>query len=245
MIWTALKREWLDPAETPSLATVKKWLAKWRAGREKNGELDAPFEWRRLQVYGVPWEASDFLLRMWAYVREGRQLFAIVGGFYIPLPTAREALWWWRIHSAAPELNMSNVWWLAQRFVFRELAHHALAEPLELSDLEAHLAYKPWASQEKHRTYLRAIADKRIPPIQTRTLGKYSETMRLLTNRESDVDVPPDAEHNHRVFVTIAAVYILDQKTPELLPCQREDEEDGTVDVTDDNNFLTSEETNG
>src|SRR5918996_4513578 len=62
--------------------------------------LAAAFDWHRLEEYGLPWESSNFLLKMWAEINEGDPGFdsgdswrytGRTGGL-----TVREAKWAWR-----------------------------------------------------------------------------------------------------------------------------------------------------
>jgi len=143
-----------------SLRTVKNWIRQFKDIVEADKSLDVPFEWHRLEEYVLPWEASPYLLKMWAFVQEG--------GVIMPRPTFRQVRWWWRVHLAAPEMNKFNVCHLAQRFVHRELASLVLGVTLELADLEAYLAYRPWASDSKRHAYFLAVERKRIAPLKDR-----------------------------------------------------------------------------
>ena len=131
--------------------------------------LDEPFEWHRLEEYELPWEAGAYLLETWRIVMDGEiNQFKELGQV---LPTVRQVKWWWRIHQAAPEIgSKSDVWFLAQRFVNRELTHQVLNKPLFLADLEANLAYKPWEgwpeNLERFEAYMKAVSEGRIPQIQ-------------------------------------------------------------------------------
>ena len=149
------------------LRTVERWIADFK---EKDIELDTPFHSHRMVAYGVPWEAGQYLLEMWAGVRE-----AEIGLHIIPLHdsrtyigefTARDAKWCWYVHLAALDLDMNDVFWLAERFAIREMTHDLLGEPVELDDLQAYLAYGPWRSPEHTDRYLRAINEGRIPALK-------------------------------------------------------------------------------
>ena len=165
----AILRMLEDEFEEPvSARTVATWVKSFKELSPGTVSLDSPFEWHRLEEYGLPWEASAYLLEMWAFVQENEIYEA--RGFTIPPPTIRQVRWWWRVHLAVPELDMADVWVLAQRFAFRELAHEVLGQPSGMADLEAHLAYKPWEgwpdSTEKLERYHRAIEEGRIPPLR-------------------------------------------------------------------------------
>jgi len=135
--------------------------------RRKATLLDGAFEYHQMEEYDLPWEAGPYILQMWAWVREGGALpFGAIGrGYFAPVPTAREATWWWRIHLVDPQLDNPSVWQVAGRFAQREWAQVFQGKPLALSDLEAFLAYRPWRSEENKKTYERAIKEGRIPGI--------------------------------------------------------------------------------
>ena len=84
---------------------------------------------------------------------------------HFPLPLAREVIWWWRVHLVDLELDFGWVWKITQWFVVRELIHDILGSPLDLSDLEAYLAYAPWYKNNLS-TYRQAVEDGRIPAIK-------------------------------------------------------------------------------
>ena len=97
---------------------------------------NAAFEWHRLQEYGLPWESSDILLSVWKRVCHMREDSST------PLPTVRQARWWWRVHLAAPDVtDPMDLFLLAQRFVIREILSDLLGQSAEMRDLDAHLAY--------------------------------------------------------------------------------------------------------
>ena len=80
--------------------------------------------------------------------------------------TVRQVRWWWRVHLAVPDAEPLDVFYLAQRFVLREILHEILGAPLEMDDLEAHLAYKPWAGEWNRYYYHRDIEEGRIRPLR-------------------------------------------------------------------------------
>lgn len=140
-----------------SRRTVERWIG----GFPKDSELDSPFEWHRMEEYGLPWEASAFLLEMLFAARESRL------NHLLPEPTVRQARWWWRVHLAAPEIrDPDDLILLAQRFVSREIAHDILGSPLDLGDLQALLAYKRWRNDARRERYLAATTEGRIPALR-------------------------------------------------------------------------------
>jgi len=153
---------WDESEDVVSLGTVKNWIRQFEELGASATSLDEPFEWHRLEEYGLPWEAGEYLLRMWNFFKEGGVMRPT------PPPTARQARWWWRVHLAAPDIDMLNLWHLSQEFASRELVSDVLGKPLELGDLEARLAYEPWADDEKYRRYHHAIEEGRIPEMKNR-----------------------------------------------------------------------------
>ncbi|MDP6495748.1 MAG: hypothetical protein QGI09_10120, partial [Dehalococcoidia bacterium] len=122
-------------------------------------------------------------------------------------PEVRRVKWWWRIHSAATDLDMRDVFWLAHRFVERELANELLGEKLEFDDLEAFLAYRPWKGPEKEMAYLVAIDDKRInavtvPRLEQRYQGNFELQYQLgvLATHEVTVWFPEVDLHEWEEF---------------------------------------------
>ena len=123
--------------------------------------IDAQFQWHKMdnEEYDLPWEASAYLLELWRFTVE-RGVYSLEE---MDLPTVREVRWRWRIHLADLDLDMSGVLSLAWAFWAREIMQDLLEVPMELDDLEALLAYKPWQNNEMFEDYLRAIREQRIP----------------------------------------------------------------------------------
>ena len=118
-------------------------------------------EWHRIQDYGLPWEAVQFLMET-GYRIQDSVLSAVVR---LP-PTGTQARWWWFVHCAAPEVNnILDIVAIAERFIIREMLHQMLNDPLELDDLYAHLAYKPWLDKQRRAVYLKAVETGQIPPL--------------------------------------------------------------------------------
>ena len=163
--------EFDDPVST---RTVSNWLRDFRALDESVAALDSPFEWHRMEEYGLPWEASSWLLEQWRWVTRGVT--------ELPLPTVREVRWWWRIHQAVPEIrtHTKEPQWLtrwhidtvqmASAFVARELAHELLGEPMVMDDLEALIALRPWESEELEKFYRMQLDLRIIPPVRPNPL---------------------------------------------------------------------------
>ena len=142
------------------LNSVKNWLREFR---ESDRGLDDAFEWHRLGDYGLPWEASEFLLEMWVYVQElNRDLKWALHYLDSPPPsTVRQANWWWRVHQAAPNQDKEFVRITAEQLWQCELYKDVLGKNVDVSGIEAYLAYRPWMSQEHQTAYHQAITDGR------------------------------------------------------------------------------------
>jgi hypothetical protein len=156
--------EVLHPGGTASYRLIADWVREFKQQDEWQSLLDSPFQWHRMEEYGLPVESSRAILDLCrcAYeTRIGAERFRLMG-----TPTVRQTRWWWRVHVAAKEIkDPIDLILLAQRFVSRELAHDVLGVPLELADLDALLIYRPWFSDEYHEVYLRAVSENRIPPL--------------------------------------------------------------------------------
>lgn len=126
---------------------------------------DDPFEWHRLEEYGLPWEASAFLMGMWVYVQAFEAMLHSEYDYPAAIPpTVRQARWWWRVHQLVSEVETKldiHIW--AGEFVRYELFKDILGKPQDMSGLEAYLAYKPWAGPEEHAVYILAVSEGRIP----------------------------------------------------------------------------------
>jgi hypothetical protein len=118
--------------------------------------LNSTFEWHRMEEYRLPWEAGQFLLEMQAWCEEKYPKHAF---------TVREAQWCWRVHLAAPDLNIYETWLIAQKFIRREVSSILWGEPLDMEGLEAYLRYGGWRSKEHRDRYHKAIQEGRARPL--------------------------------------------------------------------------------
>jgi len=146
------------------LNSVKNWLREFR---ESDRGFDDPFEWHQLAKYDLPWEASEFLLEMWAYVKElnADLAWALQYSASVPPPTVRQAHWWWRVHQAAPSKDKEFIRVVADQLWISELHKDVLGRTVDVSGIEAYLAYREWVSPKHKTDYLQAIKDGRIPPL--------------------------------------------------------------------------------
>lgn len=212
-IFDKLCEEFEEPV---SARTVSNWMRGFRDLDKTVVALDSPFEWHRMEEYGLPWEASRWLLEVWGVVIRGRT--------ERPFPTLREARWWWRIHQAVPriqtdtpepewlkELAPEGVPWvyfdtvaMARAFVARELAHELLGEPMVMDDLEALIALRPWENRVLEESYRREVDLGTIPPVRPNPLkipippGLTGEgTIRVFLN--SSLNIWPDQTYPHKL----------------------------------------------
>ena len=130
---------------------------------------DAPFQWHKMGEYskfGIPWESSEWLCDLWFQAKEG-----LNGVFQTFAPTIRQCKWWWRLHLAAPDCPDIRVMVIAQSYVMREQIQDILGEPVDVSDLDAWVAYHMWERASSYGTqsygnrYIKAIDDGRIPAL--------------------------------------------------------------------------------
>jgi hypothetical protein len=106
---------------------------------------------------------------MWAFVKKRGNIPQIPDSVQsmVQTVTFRQAIWWWRVHLAAPDISFIDVYWLAQKFAFRKQVEDAFDTPYEIDDLQAFLAFRPWEGDEATRHYLDAINRGVIPAVST------------------------------------------------------------------------------
>lgn len=129
-------------------------------------DQDEPFEWHRMEEYGLPWEAGAFLMDMWRFLMTlDLDLWEehAIKGEEVRLPTAREMRWCWRLYLAAPTLPMESLWRIGNFFSVQELIQEILKEPQSLSGQEAYIAFKPWLDDQHKEKYDRAVTLGMIP----------------------------------------------------------------------------------
>ena len=206
---------------TKSARQIGRWLGHFRDIDKAVLRLEDPFEWHQVQSFGIPWEASSFLLEMWAWARE-HQLGADV---MLPTPTIRQARWWWWVHQAAPDItDPLDVYLISQAAVVREISHDALLAPMDLEDLQAWLAYKPWSgwpeSTESLERYQAAVQAGRIPPLRNFLLTQdNAERIRQLKQTEFHLK-RSQAEIDIAVYLLITMDSSKHPDYPGLLPSQ-------------------------
>ena len=169
--------------EAVSLRTISTWLSEFKS---LVTDLDDSFEWHRLEEYGLPWEASSYLLQMWAHVmRQALALIlAITNKFtlsertvdiglsepiQIPtesLPTVREARWWWRVHLALPDLGNEDIQSISTAFAYEEMRHDVFGLSSDFDGLEAVVSLRPWEGDEAVTSYYQAVREGVVPLVR-------------------------------------------------------------------------------
>ena len=139
--------------------------------------LNSAFKWHRLADYDLPWEASQFLLEMQTWFEEwysewSRETRAgSEEGYPDPVFTVHEAQWSWRIHLAAPDLDLFKNWTIAHRFMIHELRATLRVEPPDMEALEGYLRYGEWRSEDHRNRYHKAIQEGRVRPLPEEKVG--------------------------------------------------------------------------
>jgi hypothetical protein len=164
-----LKKKYVDSGdlieeELPDVRTIQRYAKAYSDKNPTPDPLDEPFQWHNLSKYGVPWEASSFLMSVLSECIQAAAKMAEDYDKHRSFPTFRDAIWWWRIHLACPEIeDLVDLQWLANTFVVRELVHQVLGRPLVMEDLEVCLALKPWMDETHHRIYHDAVDAGIVP----------------------------------------------------------------------------------
>ncbi len=221
--------------EAVSERTVATWVKGFKSLSPETIALDSPFQWHLMDRYGLPWEAGQYIMDILYLIEEIREVqkaraetIPRNGRVRItPHPTARDALWCWRVHLAAPEIAttvgyLSDVYHLARQFAFREIARDVLASPVETADLEALLVYKPWldfgGEDVRHQAYHKALDEGAVLPLSASrdTVHKAFDVV-LNAATEENIDVALDTYMP--VFMAAGPGHFVDH--PELLESQQ------------------------
>ena len=172
--------------DMPGRGSIQKYSREYDDLDQSKKDLDDPFEWHRLEDYGLPWEAGSYLLSMWREIQELRAQLNLTH-LIIPgrAPTVRQARWWWRMHLAVPEMeDKRNVYLWAKEACKQELYRDLLDKPLNLSGFNAYLAYQPWVNAENEMAYKTAWSEGRIAPPTIR----FEEFVGDATSRSEALD---------------------------------------------------------
>lgn len=196
--------EFGDLEEPASERTIKYWVKKFKAINDDITKLDSPFQWHKLDQYGLPWESSRFLMDMLRLIQSHNidincsndQLppDATSKSTGIPDATLREVLWWWRVHQAAPEIGVTvgeldDVRVIANQFAIRGLTSDLLGELVDVTDLEALLVHQPWLDEERRTTYNNATEMGLAPSV--RGSLTIDQALRLNPNVADDLILDP------------------------------------------------------
>jgi hypothetical protein len=123
--------------------------------------LDEPFQWQKLEEYGIPWEASGFLLSLWHGIWERKLVESTEEAERI---TAREVLWAWRVHLAAPDISPAHTLMWARRFAGNEIGHLVSGMELNFEGLYQALAYRDFEGEAQAEIYGKALEEGRVKP---------------------------------------------------------------------------------
>ena len=135
-----------------SMRTVGNWISEFKSVSPRLTFLDEVFEWHKCEEYGIPWTASHKLLGICYTCYENQD----------EPPSGREALWWWRISQAAPELKNGQIIQIGNDYADREIRSVLLGKiKAEFDDLNTFMVYKPY-NQHRVREYNRAVVQGEI-----------------------------------------------------------------------------------
>ena len=117
------------------------------------------------------------MLAVWAFIQE-RNAGLMRSGLpesWLPSPTMRHARWWWRVHQAVPELPPERdrtefVGYFGEILYLAEFSKDVLNSPMDVSNVWAYFAYRPWESTKNDELYQRACEEGRITPLQALTI---------------------------------------------------------------------------
>lgn len=158
--------------DTVSRGTVAKYVRVFDNLPDSGKGLDLTFEWNKMEITGIPWEASEWLLKC-EHANELRHVGDAADGKSILtsedddfvlkidwLPfTNRWANWCWRVHQADPTLTPEITLLIAHCYSngerMRDLLPHETQ--LDMRPLDALLRYRPYNSQLEYESYIEAI----------------------------------------------------------------------------------------
>jgi hypothetical protein len=124
--------------------------------------LDEPFQWHKLTEYGIPWDASGYLLTLWHGIWKGELVDSVEDVQWI---TARDMLWAWRVHLAVPDMWHSFVLWWGRQLASVEMRHIVLGTEPDFDGYYQYLAFQELDGDEGARNYAKALAEGYVKPI--------------------------------------------------------------------------------
>ena len=156
---------------TISLRTLNRWISDFKKLPEHITTLDKPFQWNKCDEYGISWNNSLKLLELCHYYYESED----------KTPTGRQAIWWWRISQAAPDLKANQISELGNLYAEREIIGVISGFSPVFDDLNAYITYKPYHTN-RIRTYARFINAFQVKPIrpnsdESNSLGGLRNTL--------------------------------------------------------------------
>jgi len=167
-ILDCLEKEGFD--RLPSRTTVAAIIREWENLPEEIRWRDLPFQWNRLEVARVPWEASGWLLTCARAleVLKIRSFQSTQGSHELwnSVFTNRRATWCWRVHLAAPDLDEIHVLALAFQYSDAEQANDLLPSQAypSVEGTDGWLLYRPDMDEASGATYDTALELKLVPP---------------------------------------------------------------------------------
>lgn len=115
--------------------------------------LDLPWQWEKMEEYGIPWEASRVLMDCWTRAMEEEV------GQEFPRPfSVRLARWCHRVCCAYPSMQAYYLLAWAREYGVAEMAKDVLGEEIDTGALTAYLCIQPEESERHAVTYHR-LAD--------------------------------------------------------------------------------------
>ena len=177
-------------------ATVYRACKKLPAAPE-----DERYEWQLMEECGLPDEASSFILEMLSWVREGGGDLDLDQLPEIARPTIRTVRWWWRVHMAAPGLDLRGVYTNAEQFAVNERVKEVLDWEVEMEGLWWYLCYTPWASPDHYARYKLALEEGRIPRKVVARLHRWQQVDEFTVSAISLTNPPTTGEYIDQIRV--------------------------------------------
>jgi hypothetical protein len=149
-------------AEIPDLRTIQRMAQPYRKKNPKPDPMDEPFQWDKLAEYGIPWEASEYLLSLWHGIWKGELVESVEEAERI---TARTVLWAWRVHLAAPDISQAHTLMWATRFAGNEIGHIVFGMELGFEAFYQSLAFRNFEGEDQAEAYDKAVDEGRVKPV--------------------------------------------------------------------------------
>ena len=108
--------------------------------------------------------------------------------------TQREAKWGGHLYAALKDAPIKEALFVVSAFAAREFVSEMYQQPIEIADLIAYIAFKPWRSEEAIKTYRLACdldlvplvgsieKEIELPKIDTSLLARVDETFEITAN---------------------------------------------------------------